>query len=192
MTTRKLNIIPIILTCIGGCLIGLAPIFVRFSEIGPSFTGFYRFLFATILIFFYGIFTNKIKVLTLKELLVISIPGLCFGTDIALWHSSIVFTSIAHATLFVNTAPLYVCILGFLIFKDKLNNLFLISLFISLMGVYVLVSNNPSFSGSYFSFGDLLALLAAFFYAGYLLSVNKLSNRFNTFNLIFYYNIARI
>ena len=139
MTTRKLNIIPIILTCIGGCLIGLAPIFVRFSEIGPSFTGFYRFLFATILIFFYGIFTNKIKVLTLKELLVISIPGLCFGTDIALWHSSIVFTSIAHATLFVNTAPLYVCILGFLIFKDKLNNLFLISLFISLMGVYVLV-----------------------------------------------------
>ena len=186
MATRKLNIIPIILTCIGGCLIGLAPIFVRFSEIGPSFTGFYRFLFATILIFFYGIFTNKIKVLTLKELLVISIPGLCFGTDIALWHSSIVFTSIAHATLFVNTAPLYVCILGFLIFKDKLNNLFLISLFISLMGVYVLVSNNPSFSGSYFSFGDLLALLAAFFYAGYLLSVNKLSNRFNTFNLIFY------
>ena len=76
--------------------------------------------------------------------------------------------------------------LGFLIFKDKLNEPFFDFFDVSLLGVYVLVSNNPSFSGSYFSFGDLLALLAAFFYAGYLLSVSKLSNRFNTFNLIFY------
>lgn len=186
MSTKRLDIVPIILTCIGGCLIGLAPIFVRFSEVGPSFTGFYRFLFATILIFAYGFFTKKIKYLSFKELAIISIPGLCFGTDIALWHSSIIFTSIAHATLFVNTAPLYVCILGYLLFKDKLNNLFLISLLISLLGVYVLVSNNPNFLGSYLSFGDLLALLAAFFYAGYLLSINKLSDKFNTFNLIFY------
>ena len=186
MSTKRLDIVPIILTCIGGCLIGLAPIFVRFSEVGPSFTGFYRFLFATILIFAYGFLTKKIKYLSFKELAIISIPGLCFGTDIALWHSSIIFTSIAHATLFVNTAPLYVCILGYLLFKDKLNNLFLISLLISLLGVYVLVSNNPNFLGSYLSFGDLLALLAAFFYAGYLLSINKLSDKFNTFNLIFY------
>ena len=186
MSTKRLDIVPIILTCIGGCLIGLAPIFVRFSEVGPSFTGFYRFLFATILIFAYGFFTKKIKYLSFRELAIISIPGLCFGTDIALWHSSIIFTSIAHATLFVNTAPLYVCILGYLLFKDKLNNLFLISLLISLLGVYVLVSNNPNFLGSYLSFGDLLALLAAFFYAGYLLSINKLSDKFNTFNLIFY------
>ena len=186
MSTKRLDIVPIILTCIGGCLIGLAPIFVRFSEVGPSFTGFYRFLFATILIFAYGLFTKKINYLSFKELAIISIPGLCFGTDIALWHSSIIFTSIAHATLFVNTAPLYVCILGYLLFKDKLNNLFLISLLISLLGVYVLVSNNPNFLGSYLSFGDLLALLAAFFYAGYLLSINKLSDKFNTFNLIFY------
>ena len=33
------KIIPILATCIGGCLIGLAPIFVRVSEVGPSFTG---------------------------------------------------------------------------------------------------------------------------------------------------------
>ena len=56
----KMNnvIFPILITCLGGCLIGLAPIFVRFSEIGPSFTGFYRFLFATLIIF-YGIFFQK-------------------------------------------------------------------------------------------------------------------------------------
>ena len=186
MSSKKLDFIPILLTCVGGCLIGLAPIFVRFSEIGPSFTGFYRFLFATILIFIYGILTKKIKLFSFKELLIISIPGLCFGTDIVLWHSSIVFTSIAHATLFVNTAPLYVCILGYIFFKDRLNNLFLISLLVCLSGVFILINNNPIFSGIYLSFGDSLALLAAFFYAGYLLAINKLSKKFNTFNLIFY------
>ena len=47
--------LPILATCIGGCLIGLAPIFVRFSEIGPSLTGSYRFVFATTLILIYGL-----------------------------------------------------------------------------------------------------------------------------------------
>jgi hypothetical protein len=74
MSSKKLDFIPILLTCAGGCLIGLAPIFVRFSEIGPSFTGFYRFLFATILIFIYGFLTKKIKLFSFKELLIISVP----------------------------------------------------------------------------------------------------------------------
>ena len=73
--------LPILATCFGGCLIGLAPIFVRFSEIGPSFTGFYRFVFATILILIYGLISGKLKFLKFRELLIVAIPGLCFGID---------------------------------------------------------------------------------------------------------------
>ena len=75
MSSKKFDFIPILLTCVGGCLIGLAPIFVRFSEIGPSFTGFYRFLFATILIFIYGVLTKKIKLFSFKELLIMFVPS---------------------------------------------------------------------------------------------------------------------
>ena len=106
MITKRLQFIPIFATCIGGCLIGLAPIFVRVSEVGPSLTGFYRFLFATVLIFTFGIISKRLKSFSLKNTLLIGLPGLFFGTDIALWHTSITDTSIAHATLFVNTAQL--------------------------------------------------------------------------------------
>ena len=41
MTKKQLDFFPILATCIGGSLIGLAPVFVRTSEVGPSFTGFY-------------------------------------------------------------------------------------------------------------------------------------------------------
>ena len=177
---------PIFATCLGGCLIGLAPIFVRFSEIGPSFTGFYRFLFASLLIFFYGIFFQKIRIFNFKELLIVAIPGLCFGIDIAFWHSAITMTSVANATLFINTAPLYVCLFALVIFKEKLNFLVSIALILCLSGILILTMSNSSFSGDLYSIGNLLALFGAFFYAGYLLSVNKLSAKYDIFNLIFY------
>lgn len=177
---------PIFATCLGGCLIGLAPIFVRFSEIGPSFTGFYRFLFASLLIFFYGIFFQKIRIFNFKELLIVAIPGLCFGIDIAFWHSAITMTSVVNATLFINTAPLYVCLFALVIFKEKLNFLFSIALILCLSGILILTMSNSSFSGDLYSIGNLLALFGAFFYAGYLLSVNKLSAKYDIFNLIFY------
>ena len=62
------KIIPILATCIGGCLIGLAPIFVRVSEVGPSFTGLYRFIFATLLIFIFGVVSKKLKFFKYKQL----------------------------------------------------------------------------------------------------------------------------
>ena len=68
------KIIPILATCIGGCLIGLAPIFVRVSEVGPSFTGLYRFIFATLLIFIFGVVSKKLKFLKYKQLYLIAIP----------------------------------------------------------------------------------------------------------------------
>ena len=180
------KIFPILITCLGGCLIGLAPIFVRFSEIGPSFTGFYRFLFATLMIFFYGIFFQKIKKFKFKELSLIAVPGLCFGIDIAFWHSAITMTSVANATLFINTAPLYVCLFAFVIFKEKLNFIFSFALIFCLSGIIILTVSNSSFTGNMYSIGNLLALIGAIFYAGYLLSVNKLSVKHDIFNLMFY------
>ena len=180
------KIIPILATCIGGCLIGLAPIFVRVSEVGPSFTGFYRFIFATLLIFIFGVVSKKLKFYKYKQLYLVAIPGLFFGVDITLWHSSITMTSVANATLFVNTAPLYVCLFAYILFKEKLSFLFTIALMLCSAGIIILTTTNSSFDGSLYSFGNMLALLGAFFYAGYLFSIYKLSTQFDTFNLIFY------
>ena len=49
LTTRKIGILS---TSVGAILIGIVPILVRTSEISPALTGFYRFLIASIILFF--------------------------------------------------------------------------------------------------------------------------------------------
>ena len=107
MTNLNSRTIGILSTSIGAMLIGVAPILVRTSEITPSLTGFYRFLCATFILFVYGIAKNKFINLKYKDILILAIPGLFFGSDITLWHWSINQTSVANAALFVNTAPIY-------------------------------------------------------------------------------------
>ena len=115
--------IGILSTSIGAMLIGVAPILVRTSEITPSLTGFYRFLCATLILFVYGI-AKKICQSQMERYSSLAIPGLFFGSDITLWHWSINQTSVANAALFVNTAPIYVAIISYFLFKDKLDLFF--------------------------------------------------------------------
>ena len=123
LTTRKIGILS---TSVGAILIGIVPILVRTSEISPALTGFYRFFIASIILFVYGIYKEKFSNLRLKDILILAIPGLFFGSDITLWHWSINQTSVANAALFVNTAPIYVAIISYFFFKDNLDFFFIL------------------------------------------------------------------
>ena len=118
LTSRKIGILS---TSVGAILIGIVPILVRTSEISPALTGFYRFLIASIILFIYGIFKNKFSNLNFRDVWILAIPGLFFGSDITLWHWSINQTSVANAALFVNTAPIYVAIISYFLFKENLD-----------------------------------------------------------------------
>ena len=101
-------------TVIGAILIGLAPILMRYSEVSPSMTGFYRFFFAFLILLIYGAIKGK---------------------------------------------KFFVIILN--------------------------LQNFDVFLGKNLR-GDLLSLLAAIFYAGYLVSVRRLSSNLDTFQLMLY------
>tara|TARA_B100000963_G_scaffold342722_1_gene343857 strand:- start:277 stop:1155 length:879 start_codon:yes stop_codon:yes gene_type:complete len=180
LNTRSIGILS---TSIGAMLIGVAPILVRTSEITPSLTGFYRFLVATFILFVYGVAKKKFINLSYKDIPFLAIPGLFFGCDITLWHWSINQTSVANASLFVNTAPIYVAIISYFLFKDKLDLFFYFAGFCCLGGVFLILfkqNEHQSFTG------DLLSLTAAVFYSGYLISVKKFSENYETFNLMFF------
>ena len=53
----------------------------------------------------------------------------------SLWHWSIEFTSIANATIFVNTASIYLVLFGVLIFKESISKNFLLSFVLTYVGV---------------------------------------------------------
>ena len=180
LTSRKIGILS---TSVGAILIGIVPILVRTSEISPALTGFYRFLIASIILFIYGIFKNKFSNLNFRDVWILAIPGLFFGSDITLWHWSINQTSVANAALFVNTAPIYVAIISYFLFKENLDLFFYFAGSCCLIGVILILFEQ----NEYQSFkGDLLSLVAAIFYSGYLISIKIFSEKYETFHLMIF------
>ena len=171
----------------GAMLIGFAPIFVRLSELSAPAILFYRmFLTLPFLIFINFTLNKKIsfKVIDKKTILYLLIASIAFTTDLTLWHYGIGITSVSNATIIVSSAPIFVAILSLIFFKERLSKGFIISFLITYLGIIGLIY----YSNNYINgkvLGDILSLIAAFFYAVYLLVIARLGKE-NSLNIIFY------
>jgi drug/metabolite transporter (DMT)-like permease len=102
-----------------------------------------------------------------RAILLATAAGLCFGTDLAFWHVSITRTSVANATLFVNTTPLYVGLWAALVLRTRLAPRFAAGAVLAFAGAALVLG--AEWSGGGLPAGEMLALVAALFYSGYLL-----------------------
>ena len=176
-----------ILLAFGAMLIGFAPIFVKWSMLSSSAIAFYRMFFAIPFLFIFNYAVNKrlsFKVNNKSTILYTAFASLAFTTDLTLWHFSMTITSVSNATIIVNSAPIFVAILSFIIFKEKLSKGFLLSFVITYIGIIGLIYYSNNYNNGKF-FGDLLCLVAAFFYGVYLLIIAKLGKE-KSLNIIFY------
>ncbi len=92
---------------------------------------------------------------------------------------SLRLTSVANATLLVNYAPLWVTLGGWWLFKDRIKKVFLVGMLSALAGATLIVGGSLQLRLEQV-WGDLLALIASIFYAGYLLSIKYLRRDFST------------
>ena len=173
--------------CLGAGLIGLAPLFVRWSELSPSWILFYRMFLALPFLALLNIYFNRsdaFKLKSKKNFLLVAVASFAFAADMSAWHWSIEFTSVANATIFVNTASVYLVLFGVFVFKEAISKNFILSFVLTYVGVIGLVyfANSKS-NGALI--GDGLALIAAFLYATYLLIVSRLGKE-SAINIIFY------
>ena len=176
-----------ILLAFGAMLIGFAPIFVKWSMLSSSAIAFYRMFFAIPFLFIFNYAVNKrfsFKVNNKSTILYTAFASLAFTTDLTLWHFSMTITSVSNATIIVNSAPIFVAILSFIIFKEKLSKGFLLSFLITYIGIIGLIYFSNNYNNGKF-LGDLLCLVAAFFYGVYLLIIAKLGKE-KSLNIIFY------
>jgi drug/metabolite transporter (DMT)-like permease len=99
-------------------------------------------------------------------ILIALLGGLSLSGDIALWNTAVGKTSAANATLFANTAPLWVALVAWRLFGERLRPRFWLGLALTLLGSAAVAGADFLFHPS-LGWGDLLALGASFFYAGY-------------------------
>jgi drug/metabolite transporter (DMT)-like permease len=136
------------------------------------------------LINFYYNGSQAFRLKNRKHLLLVLIASLAFAGDMSSWHWSLEFTSVANATIFVNTASIYMLIFAVIIFKESISRQFILSFVLTFVGVIGLIYfSNIKTEGALM--GDGIALMAAFLYATYLLIISRLGEE-SSINIIFY------
>ena len=148
--------------------ISFAAIFIRLAlPAPPVMIGFYRMLFASLLVGGFLLWRRRPLGLPRRHAFLALASGLCFGTDLAMWNTAVVHTSVANATLLVNTTPVYVGLWSVVVLRQRLHPGFVGGAALALVGAAVLLG--VSWGDGRHTSGALLALGAGIFYAGYIL-----------------------
>lgn len=172
----------------GGIAIAFSPIFMRLSEIGPLATAVHRLALGLPLFWLWlalekggdqGPLPLRSRPANWLEAGLLALAGLFFALDLAAWHSSLGYTSVANATLLANNAPIFVALGAWLLWRERPTRAFLIGLALSVVGC-ALLSRGGFKPGQSTLLGDGLALLTGVFYSGYFLTVKRLRARFTT------------
>jgi len=172
----------------GATGIGFAPILVRLSQVGPSATAAFRILLALPLLWGLvkleqGKNPRAVQPCSRRDFGMLAVAGLFFTADLSIWHWSLQFTSVANSTLLTNFAPIFVTLGARVLLGEKISALFVAGLVLAIGGAIMLVWESFSLSSRNL-FGDVLALLGAVFYGGYLLSVKFLRRSFSTVTIM--------
>ena len=177
----------------GAVAIGGSPIFVRLSEVGPMATAFWRvalaflpFLFAMRLM---PQATADARPSSVRDYVLLLLPGVFLTVDLAAWHLSLTMTSVANATLLSNLAPVFVTLGSWLIFRTRITPVFLTGLAMTLAGVVVLKGGPPTVGDGDMA-GDATAIVAAVFYAGYMLAIGYIRSRFSTLRIMVWSTVS--
>jgi drug/metabolite transporter (DMT)-like permease len=168
---------PLIALFAGATCIALSPIWVRVSDVGPTASAFWRVCLAVPLLWalFFSLKTNETKKDPLPFAAALA-TGIAFAGDLAFWHWSIQYTSVANSTLLANLASIFVTLAAWLLWKQRPSRLFLTGLAAALLGTGLLVRASLGASPTAL-LGDGLGVVTAMFYAWYLMSMKSLRDR---------------
>lgn len=175
----------------GAVCIGLSPILVRLSEVGPTVTAFYRVWLGLPVMGLWMLMQSPrmgskgSAPRPAREWMLLLLPGVFFAGDLGFWHASIGMTTIANATLLCNLAPIHVTLVSALIFGERFSRTFLFSLLLAISGAAILIGASSGFGGIYVK-GDVLALITSLFYAAYLITVGRMRSRHSTITIMFW------
>jgi drug/metabolite transporter (DMT)-like permease len=179
------TVLPYLALIMGIICLSFSAMFGKWANAPGPVIGFYRIGLATIFllpIFLYR--KQKMRVKFPKAILLFPILGGIFtALDHGTWNSSLRYTSAANATLLGNTAPLWVALFAWLVFREKLRGLFWLGLTFALGGA-VIVLGSDFIRHPTIGLGDMLAMAAGVFYAGYFIVTERGRQKLDTLSYV--------
>jgi drug/metabolite transporter (DMT)-like permease len=187
--------LPALLALLAGALaIGSSGVLVRLADTGPVASAFWRGALALPPLALWALLERRSAPAadgTRRRAGLLDAgffwAGVFFAADIALYHLSLMRTSVAASSLEANTAPIVVTILAWALWGERPRLGFLLATLLAFGGLVLMVSPKLASGGAgdHALGGDLLALGAAWFYAAYILAVARLRVRHGTGAVMF-------
>ncbi|NML22376.1 DMT family transporter [Pseudoflavitalea sp. G-6-1-2] len=153
---------------------GLIPLFVlpiKAAGFPMDTTLFYRFIIAALFMLAWLIYRKVSLKVSGGELLILIALGVLFSLSSHFLFIGYDYSTPGIASTILFVYPVIVALLMWIFFKETISRLTVLSLFIAIAGVFVLSAKesvtNINFPGIFFS------LCSAFFYAIYIVLVNK-------------------
>jgi drug/metabolite transporter (DMT)-like permease len=170
----------LILIALGVLLLGTGPMFVKYVHTNGVLVGFYRLVFAGAMLSLPAVILKPRgeKVLPGGNGLKWGIlGGLVLALNLGLWCSALNYTTASAVTLLDNTAPVWVGLLSWILFKERQPGRFWLGLLVALGGAGLMIGWDVIYGASVQTTGNLIGVASGISYAVYVL-ITKEARRY--------------
>jgi drug/metabolite transporter (DMT)-like permease len=183
VTEEKRRVIAFAALVFGAVAMGASVLFVRWADVGPYASAFWRVFLALPFLWVWMRLENRSAAWPRLDRAVI-VAGLFFTGDLFFWHLAILGTTVANATFLATTAPIWVALGAWLALSEAVNGRILIGLALCLLGGFALIGESYGFAPQRLS-GDLYGVATAVFFGAYVLAVRAARARHGAAELMF-------
>ncbi|MFN2260418.1 MAG: DMT family transporter [Parasphingopyxis sp.] len=159
---------------LGSAVLSAGPLLVRLADVGPTQSAFWRLAIGAPLLFLLvrAVEGRQARLASVPHAGWLTLAGLFFAADLAAWHFGIARTTLANSTLLANSTAFLFPVWGYLVIRKWPTRQAGVALVLAAAGIAILAGRSASLSPAHLS-GDLLCLLAAVFYTGYLVVMQR-------------------
>ncbi|MBS0193153.1 MAG: DMT family transporter [Proteobacteria bacterium] len=161
---------PLLALTAGAALISLTGVLVKFAQVPPTVSGFWRMLFGGLMLSIALTALRQWRTVRARDVLWMLPPALAFATDLFFWHRSILVVGPGLATLLGNLQVFLMALAGVVWHRERLGPRFLLGLAMAFGGLWLLVGQEWRGFTEGYRIGVLYGAFTAVCYAVYMLS----------------------
>jgi drug/metabolite transporter (DMT)-like permease len=199
----NIGLVAFLALIVGAIAMGASPIFVRFAEVGPFTSAFWRVGLALPVLWLWarveaprtdafqapGGVLDRPAGFDRATIGSVILAGAFFSGDLIFWHLAIVNTSVANATFMAVLAPVWVALGSGLFLGEPVDRKTIIGLGLCLAGAAALVGDSLSLRPEQV-IGDVYGFITSFFFGAYFLAVRHARRVLGTGRMLFWSSLV--
>lgn len=171
---------------LGVLAVSTSAVLVKLSAAPPVALAFWRVALAWLVLtpFVFLREWDRLRSLPRRDVVWSLLAGLFLGCHYGVWFLSLTMTSVASSTVLVTTQPIWVLLIGYVLWRERVPGRSLLGIGLALVGVWFIGAYGLTQGGGRF-LGDVLAVVAAILISAYMLIGQRIRARASLLTYVF-------